>query len=475
MNSAERDRLKQIGKPAFIREEMTRLGFWPPSPDVAEKARDAEAQLRILYRELTRLQTDLTMVEKEIATVGDIPRLLAEIRRARIERVRAQRARRKEENAAAVEARRARDREWRRTLPYLGREVSSGLRFGEESPSHQPEKVADSGLPSLASAADIARAIGIPENELAFLAFHRSAVGTDHYSRFAIPKKKGGVRVISSPKRRLRVAQGWLLVSILEKLPVHDAAMAFRPGRSVVDNAVPHRGKAVVVKTDLKDFFPSITWRRVKRLFQSLGYGEGVSTILSLIATETPRIAVLLDGKRRFAAVGERALPQGACTSPAITNLLCRRMDARLAGAANAFGFTYTRYADDLTFSHEDPEAKVGGLLSLVRAIIADEKFVIKEEKTQILRPQDRQVVTGLVVNGDARPRVSRDDLRRFRAFLHQCETRGHEAMSERIGKDAYAYAAGYLSYLHMTRPEVAARIAYAHPWLNRWQKGTDG
>jgi hypothetical protein len=211
----------------------------------------------------------------------------------------------------------------------------------------------------------------------------------------------------------------------------------------------------------------------VKRLFVSLGYNEGVATILALLATETPRIAVVLDGERRFAAVGERCLPQGACTSPAITNLLCRRLDARLSGAASSLRFTYSRYADDLVFSHENPDAPVGGLLTLTRQIVGAERFVVNEEKTQVLRPSDRQVVTGLVVNAGSDPRVSRDDLRRFRAFLHGCRTKGVDAMSERIGKDAYAYAAGYLSFLHMARPDVASKIAAENPWLTRWQQAS--
>jgi hypothetical protein len=467
MNAAQKARLALVGKAQFVREEMTRLGFWPPSPEVAAEAAEAEAQLKILYDDVVRLQNDLSGVEKEISAAGDIPALIAEIRRKRIARVRGERARQKEERARQIAEHRAADASWRKkTLPFLGRDVSAGLQFE----GGDPAKVGSLSLPALASASDIAQAIGITEQELAWLAYHRTATGADHYSRFTIPKRKGGVRVISSPKRRLRIAQGWLLHSLLETLPVHEAAMAFRPGRSVVDNATRHAGRPVIVKVDLKDFFPSVSWRRVKRLFASLGYDEGIATILALLATETPRIAVVLDGVRRFAAVGERCLPQGACTSPAITNLLCRRLDARLSGAAASLGFAYSRYADDMVFSHTSANASVGALLTLVRQIVAAERFVVNEEKTQVLRPSDRQVVTGLVVNAGGEPRVSRDDLRRFRAFLHGCRTNGLDAMSERIGKDAYSYAAGYLSFLHMARPDIAARIATENPWLTRWQ-----
>jgi hypothetical protein len=333
-------------------------------------------------------------------------------------------------------------------------------------------KLACLNLPNLTTASDVADAIGVPESELAFLCYDRTASGTDHYSRFAIPKKKGGVRVLSSPKRRLRAAQTWLLKNVLEPLPVHEAAAAFRPGKSVVDNATPHANRAVVVKVDLKDFFPSLGMRRAKGFFESLGYNEGVSTIFALLSTETPRIPVTFDGKRRFVVVSkQRGLPQGACTSPALTNLLCRRLDVRLTGAANAFGFTYTRYADDITFSHTSEKAPVGALLALVRKIVSEENLVVNEEKTQVLRPSDRQTVTGLVINGSDTPRVSREDLRRFRALLHQCDRDGFDSVTARLGKDAQFYAKGYLSFLHMVRPDIAARLAAAHPWLQHRQQ----
>lgn len=465
MNAEQRARFRLIGREAFVREEMTRLGFWPPDPEAAHQSAAAEAKLKTLYQDLAGLRTDLADVEAEIAATGDVPKLLADIRRKRIERVRAARAVKKAERtrqrAAEHEADATRRRE---TLPFLGRGVSAGLRYESDEPG--AAKQTTLGLPALSIASDVAAAIGIEERELAWLTYHRAASTVDHYHRFTIPKRRGGTRVLSSPKTRLRVAQSWLLRAVLADLPVHEAAMAFRPGRSVKDNALPHVGRAVVVKVDLKDFFPSIGVQRVKRLFVELGYNEGVATVLALLATEAQRVAVTLDGKRRFVALGERCLPQGACTSPAVTNRLCRRMDARLTGAAQSLGFAYTRYADDLVFSHEDAWAPVGMLLALVRRIVTNERFTVNEEKTVVLRPQHRQVVTGVVVNET--PRISRVDLRRFRAFLHQCDKEGAVEMSRRLGKDARAYAAGFLAFVHMVNPEQAEKITRAHPWLPR-------
>ena len=461
-----RARMQEVGKAEFIREEMERLGYWPPATGVEEAAQDAGAKLQELYAELRPLQSELREIDRELRLNGNVAQLLLEVRRKRIERVRAAREVRRAEQQAQKEKRREADHLRRRThLPYLGAGVSGGLRYeGSDA-----ERLKGLGLPVLNTAADVAAAIGITAQGLAWLTYHRGASTVDHYSRFTIPKRSGGLRVISSPKRQLRVAQNWIRITLLAPLPVHPAAMAFRPDRSILDNAQQHTGKAVVVRIDLKDFFPSIRARRVRGLFESFGYNEGVASLLALLTTECPRVAATLDGEKRFVALGARSLPQGACTSPALTNLLCRRLDARLTGLAAAFGFTYTRYADDLVFSHADPGAPVGSLLGLVQTIVTTEGYVINEEKTRIMRRQHRQAVTGVVVN--ERPGVSRQDIRRFRAFLHHCETEGFAAVSERIGKNALLYARGYLAFLHMVNAEQAARFQERHPWLSRLEK----
>ncbi|MBV9469013.1 MAG: RNA-directed DNA polymerase, partial [Abitibacteriaceae bacterium] len=272
-----------------------------------------------------------------------------------------------------------------------------------------------------------------------------------------------------------REAQSWLLENVLEKIAVHEAAMAFRPALNIAHNAARHAGASVIVRLDLKDFFPSITFKRVKRMFQRLGFNEGVATLFALLATEAPRVQLTLDGQQHFVAVTERFLPQGACTSPAITNILCRSLDARLSGAACKLGFTYTRYADDLVFSARGDKLKGIAMRELATKIIADEKFVVNEAKTAVLRPHSRQTVTGLVVNaqstgeGTGTPRVSRRDIRNFRAFLHQYELRGREAMTEQRGQDALSYARGYLSFVHMVSPAQAAALQQKHPWLERY------
>jgi hypothetical protein len=234
--------------------------------------------------------------------------------------------------------------------------------------------------------------------------------------------------------------------------------MAFRRGVSIVTNARFHCGKAVVVRMDIQDFFPSITFPRVRGLFRACGYNEGVATLLALICTESPRAVVEFHGKTYFVATGPRALPQGACTSPGLANYLCRRLDLRLRGFADSLGFIYTRYADDLAFSHPQPKLPVRLLTKVVSDILRAEGFITNESKTLVMRQHRAQTVTGIVVNTS--PRVSRRDVRRFRAIAHQCRVDGFDAVSARLGRDARSYLNGYLSFVRMVNREQANAMA---------------
>ncbi|HEX8463854.1 MAG TPA: reverse transcriptase family protein [Abditibacterium sp.] len=460
-----RTRIREQGKEAFQLDEMRRLGFWPPSQGLQDQVARAEAEVARLDREMAPLRAELRRIEGDMARAADIQTALDNIRRARIERVKAAREAKKIARGIAQIDRDAQWKAKRASEPtFLGRGVSVGMQFE----GADLEKLAKNGVPNFHTVAEIAVAIGIDAPQLTWLCYHRGASFVDHYHRFQIPKKRGGMRNVSAPKTKLRRAQNWLLETVLTPIPTHEAVAAFAPGLSTAQNAARHMGKAVVVRLDLKDFFPSIGFVRVKRFFQSLGYNQGVSSVFSLLCTEAPRVELTLDGQKSHVAVGDRVLPQGACTSPALTNAICRRLDARLSGLAEKRGFTYSRYADDLVFSSDDARADVGALIALATAIVADEKLVVNEEKTLVMHAQNRQSVTGLVVNAQdaSGPRVSRDDLRRFRAFLHQFQTQGREKMSEKLGQDALFYARGYLAYIHMSQPERAAKLRAAHPFL---------
>ncbi len=254
----------------------------------------------------------------------------------------------------------------------------------------------------------------------------------------------------------MKSAQRLILRTILDQIPSHPAAHGFVVGRSIKTNALPHVGQALLLKFDLKDFFPTVHYRRVLGLFSSLGYPCGdflwrTSDKSENVAPVLARLCCYTEIPGRW---GGGFTPQGAPTSPAIANLLCRRLDQRLLGLAATCGGVYTRYADDLTFSF--PQAavqrlKVGRFRWWVDQICQQEGFFVNEEKFRALRRGKRQSVTGLVVNEVCQ--VSREARRLFRVQLHQLRTLGVDAASQ--GDPGFAAKLlGYASYLNMVKQE---------------------
>uniref|UniRef100_UPI0035A146FB reverse transcriptase family protein n=1 Tax=Delftia acidovorans TaxID=80866 RepID=UPI0035A146FB len=420
------ERIKASSKQEVILEEMQRLGFWPKG----------EGQPQLAAAHIQRegeLQRELAELRQQIAVRQNPERALRQMRKERMQKALAQReetkrrqAQERHDKALAWHAKRATH------VGYLGPGVSAALQgpqAGEAPPAAgerrqaDPQRLARHGLPELADAAQLADAMGINVAELRFLGFHREVARTHHYHSFTLPKKTGGERLISAPMPRLKRAQYWVLDNILAKVPAHDAAHGFLAGRSIVSNAAPHAGHDVVINLDVKDFFPSIAFGRIKGVFRHLGYGEAMATLLALLCSENRAQAWQVDGEKLFVGgkARERVLPQGAPTSPMLTNLLCRRLDRRLLGLARQLGFVYTRYADDLTFSASGEAARdnVGRLLGRVRWILRDEGFTPHPDKERVMRKGRRQEVTGLVVNAD-KPGVSRETRRRLRAALHR-------------------------------------------------------
>lgn len=346
-------------------------------------------------------------------------------------------------------------------LSFLGHGVSS--RLGDMRTDR--EALAHAGLPVLASPAEVAQRLGLGARELRRLCFHADVATYTHYTRFEVAKRSGGVRVLASPHRRLAQAQRWVLEHVLARLAPTEHAHGFVRGRSTVTNAQQHLGQHVVAKLDLRDFFPTITFPRVRGLFQSLGYSPAAATVLALLCTEAPRVALPFDGRTYWVATGARALPQGACTSPALSNLITRKLDRRLAGLASALGWTYTRYADDLTFSAGPLAAyKLGALLGRARDIIASEGFAVAEHKGSVLRSSRRQAVTGVVVN--AKPGVPRHEVRRLRAILHAAARTGLEAQNREGHPDFAAHLLGKISYVAMVDPTKGAALRAAYDRL---------
>ncbi len=310
------------------------------------------------------------------------------------------------------------------------------------------------GLPIWRTEEDLARDLGISLKELWFFAIHRERERQPHYVSFSIPKRSGGRRLIMAPKRRLKAIQRKLLALLVEKLPVSEHAHAFRRGRSIRTGAEPHVGKPAVLKLDLKDFFPSVTVARVRGLLIAYGYGYPVATTLAVLMTEAERQPVEVDGACFHVPVGERHCVQGAPTSPGICNALLLRLDRRLAGLARKHGLSYTRYADDLSFSGTLDRSAAGRLRCVVSRVISEEGFVLNTDKTRFMGQGSRQTVTGVVVNQTLG--LSRQERRRLRAMAHRIKTQNEAAGDPALG----ARFEGKLAYLSMLNAQQAAQIS---------------
>jgi hypothetical protein len=198
---------------------------------------------------------------------------------------------------------------------------------------------------------------------------------------------------------------------------------------------------------DLKDFFPTVGYPRIKGLFSNQGYSDEVSTLLALICSEPETQTVEMDGQRYYIHSKQRFLPQGAPTSPNISNIICYRLDKRLQGLATKYGFTFTRYADDLTFSSQNYD-KVMPLLNWVKAIVTEEGFVVHPDKTRIMHKGARQEVTGIVVNDKLS--VNRKQLKQFRALLFQIKKDGYGNRQWGKGGSLLPTIKGYAHFVKM-------------------------
>lgn len=440
------DRIRQSSKDEFILEDMKRLGFWgknEASPSVPE----------LLIKRETALNKELNNLLEEKRKHQNKEAVLKELRMKRMAEAK---LKREETKKKREQQRYEKSEAWRRKketeIFFLGEEVSGGLNDAVSNLDELQKKA----LPVFENETQLANAIGISLKELSFLSYSRKVSTVSHYQKFLLPKKSGGKRLISAPMPRLKKLQHWVLQNILYKIQVHGQANGFVPGKSIVTNATPHVGKGTVVNTDVKDFFPSISLKRVKGLFAKLGYSNKVATILALICTESATDEVMLDGKKYFVQKGDRVLPQGAPTSPAITNILCFRLDKRISGVAKKFNCDYTRYADDITLSgtlHNNDATKV---VWHIKKILSEEGFTIHPEKIRVMQKSQRQEVTGIVVN--QQPTISREKLRQFRALLHQFKKSGTDKLPWGAGTLSNSIM-GYASFIKMVNPAKAEKF----------------
>lgn len=245
-------------------------------------------------------------------------------------------------------------------------------------------------------------------------AFHR-------YRQFAIKKKSGGNRTITAPRNRSFMMLLQAVNEIFKAIYTpSDYAMGFTEGRSVVSNASVHKGQNYVFNIDLKDFFPSIEQPRVwKRLqLKPFNFPQSIANILAGICAMR-----LQKEDRQYTYV----LPQGAPTSPIITNMICDNLDRKLAGLARRFGLRYTRYADDITFSSMHyVYAPKGDFRTELQRIISEQGFTINADKTRLQKIGARQEVTGIIVS--QKLNVTQKYVRDIRNVLYIWDRYGYTA-----------------------------------------------
>ncbi|MCC6699847.1 MAG: RNA-directed DNA polymerase [Candidatus Hydrogenedentes bacterium] len=262
--------------------------------------------------------------------------------------------------------------------------------------------------------AELARRLDVSEEALRAL--------QPSYRDFTIPKKKRGERYISAPNPELKEIQRRILRRVLGRLRVHPSVTGFERGYSIVSNAACHVGRAVVLQMDIQFFFPSTTAKRVEAYFRKIGWNREAAALLVRLCTH------------------KSALPQGAPTSPRLSNLVNFEMDARLNGLAGKHGAIYTRYADDMTFSFaEDSGEAISLVIRRTKAILRDSGYRIHDRwKLHVRRRHQRQMVTGLTVN--TRVSLPRDVRRRLRAVEHHLATGRTASMSEETLKGWRAF-----------------------------------
>lgn len=254
------------------------------------------------------------------------------------------------------------------------------------------------------------------------------------YKVFRLAKSSGkGFRTIAAPNRGLKGIQKWILYFLISDVPLHPASTAFSPGDSVAKNAAMHVGKDFVFNMDICNFFGSVSKKRVFRLYREIGCNLVLANILTHLTTY------------------KGCLPQGAPTSPSLANLAARDLDKRLAGFCRRRGWTYSRYADDITISGKGDVSRREE--ETIKEILRDEGFEPNLGKFRIIRKGDCQLVTGLCVNHAVS--VPRRTRQRLRAIFYQASLapeRFHHRVSE---------LQGYVSFLESIHGATSATERY--------------
>lgn len=270
--------------------------------------------------------------------------------------------------------------------------------------------------------------LGLPPVYITNLA--RSA--SYEYKEYSIPKRTGGYRLIYHPSRRLKALQRWLLFNVIEDLPVHPCASAYRKGKSILDNARAHATSRFLLRMDLEVFFPSITEGDLRTY---------IAQHAGLFTAWTPPDVDAFCGL----VCRKQMLTIGAPTSPALSNAICYDLDVSLHSLSDANGVVYTRYADDLFFSTDQPDVLrriEKAVIKAVSELKLPAKLKVNLGKTRHSSKKRARHVTGIVLGSDGNPYIGRKLKRKIRALIHKYATLDEPTRASLAGM--IAYSAGF-------------------------------
>lgn len=460
LNPNWKQRITEIGKNNFELEEMIRLGFFEINKSSQAKFDELAKEQNSILSSISHSEKEITTLQLEIKEAQDNEKLLTEIRKKRIQQSLSKRLERKIKKREKKRIDHVLDKQKRlRTPPFLGRGVSGKLEYENGC----DDRLGLKNLPILRDLQDLSDNLDLKLGDISWLSYHREVSTVDHYKRFKVPKRNGKDRLISAPKPKLKLAQTWVNQVILNNLEPENEAMAYRPGKNILHNALQHSDHGTIIRMDLKDFFPSIQFPRVRGLFHSMGYSSGIASVLALLCTDSEKKEIEFESQKQYVSVGPRVLPQGSPTSPAISNLLASQLDKRIRGYLKSIdsNWSYTRYADDLVLSHPDKNIEVGRLLAYLDNVIHDEGFIVNQTKTIIMRSPHRQMVTGLVMSKNG-PRIQKKYLRNVRAMLHNTKKEiSHGQAILNIDE-----IKGKLAFIKMVMPGYFKKLIQNHEWL---------
>ncbi|WP_339885618.1 reverse transcriptase family protein [Polaribacter vadi] len=278
------------------------------------------------------------------------------------------------------------------------RKSSTNLGYSEDNIRgclNYAEKLFENELPVIYNLTHFSKLVGFERNYIIQAAV-ASKYSDAYYRYHKILKKNGDIRKIKEPLPNLKTIQYWILNNILEKIEPSAFAKAYVKKRGLKQNIRFHIKQKIVYSFDIKDFFPSIKYSNIVSIFLNIGYSEELSIYLA-------KLCCL-----------EEKLPQGAPTSPYLSNLVFKHIDANISKFCKEKKIRYTRYADDLTFSGEFDHKE---LYNFISAILLENDFEINKSKTKLMSREHRQIVTGIIVND--KPQLDKETRRLIRQEVY--------------------------------------------------------